>query len=311
MRDLDMRNRRRKQNVAILTMTVKHVLVATALVALMQPAAQPADQPSKGSPSEESTSAVESETPTSSGSEIFAELLRHNAQRDAALRQYSVLRTYEVRSSTGKLYAREIVKMDYQAPSQKTFFTVSEEGSGLVRSLVRSLVLKRLIESEKETAAGKEHHDSSIAPTNYSFEMLGEEELRTHRCFVVRAIPKREDKYLFEGTIWIDTQDYAIVKIAGHPAKRLSFWIEEADFVRQYQKIGTFWFPSEDTTIVRVRLKGIKTLTIRHERYEISNDVLDDISFREMPPVIERFVPLPAPADENSRPLDVTAQREP
>jgi hypothetical protein len=307
MLDLDMRNRRRKQNVAILTMTVKHVLVATALVALMQPAAQPADQPSKGSPSEESTSAVESETPTSSGSEIFAELLRHNAQRDAALRQYSVLRTYEVRSSTGKLYAREIVKMDYQAPSQKTFFTVSEEGSGLVRSLV----LKRLIESEKETAAGKEHHDSSIAPANYSFEMLGEEEVGDRRCFVVRAIPKREDKYLFEGTIWIDMQDYAIVKIAGHPAKRLSFWIEQADFVRQYQKIGTFWFPSEDTTIVRVRLKGIKTLTIRHERYEIGNDVLDDISFREMPPVIERFVPLPAPADENSGQLDVTAQREP
>lgn len=49
MRDLDMRNRRRKQNAAILTMTVKRVLVATALVALMQPAAQPADQPSKGS----------------------------------------------------------------------------------------------------------------------------------------------------------------------------------------------------------------------------------------------------------------------
>jgi hypothetical protein len=273
----------------------------------MQAAAQAADRASEAGPSEEQKEVVESHPLAASGSEIFTELLRHNAQRDAALRRYSVLRTYEVRSNTGRLYAREVVKMDYQAPSQKTFFTVSEEGSGLVRSLV----LKRLIESEKETAAGKEHHDSSIAPTNYSFEMLGEEELGIHRCIVVRAVPKREDKYLFEGTIWIDRQDYAIVKIAGHPAKRLSFWIEQADFVREYQKIGAFWFPSEDMTVVRVRLKGIKTLTIRHEGYEISSDVLDDISFQETPHVTGLFAPLPAPADENSGQLDVTMQREP
>jgi hypothetical protein len=49
-------------------------------------------------------------------------------------------------------------------------------------------------------------------------------------------MPKRPDKYLFEGKVWIDSQDYAIVRIAGHPAKKLSFWIERADFVRQYQK---------------------------------------------------------------------------
>jgi len=29
----------------------------------------------------------------------------------------------------------------------------------------------------------------------------------------------------------IDTQDFAVVRIAGHPQKKLSFWIERADFV--------------------------------------------------------------------------------
>jgi hypothetical protein len=161
--------------------------------------------------------------------------------------------------------------MEYQPPGRKAFFPISEEGSGLVRSLV----LKRLMESEAETAAGKEHHDSSIAPANYSFEVLGEEEVGPYNCFVAHAIPKRQDKYLFEGTIWIDAQDYAIVKIAGHPAKRLSFWIEQADFVRQYQKIGAFWFPSADTTVVRVRLNGTKTLTINHEKYTVNDSAVD------------------------------------
>ena len=305
MHEGNVRNRKRRQSLTGPYTIITRVLLTLAFVILIQAAARPADQLSETSAYERSTS-VESPTVTTSGDQIFNQLLRHNAFRDAALERYSVVRTYEVRSATGKLYAREIVKMDYQAPSQKTFFTFSEEGSGLVRSLV----LKRLIESEKETAAGKEHHDSSISPANYSFEMLGEEDLGEHRCFVVRAIPKREDKYLFEGTIWIDVQDYAIVKIAGHPAKRLSFWIEQADFVREYQKIGAFWFPAEDTTVVRVRLKGTKTLTIRHEQYDV-NSILDQSWSESTPERSDQLEQLPVPTDENSQPSDEAAQTQP
>jgi hypothetical protein len=302
MHEVNVRNRRSEQSVPRLNTAIKRVVLAIAFVTLIQSMAWSAHRV-PDTRADEPSPVLESPTAAISGDQIFNQLLRHNAFRDGALEQYSVVRTYEVRSATGKLYAREIVKMDYQAPSQKTFFTVSEEGSGLVRRLV----LKRLIESEKETAAGKEHHDSSISPANYSFEMLGQEDLGEHRCFVVRAIPKREDKYLFEGTIWIDMQDYAIVKIAGHPAKRLSFWIEQADFVREYQKIGAFWFPAEDTTVVRVRLNGTKTLTIRHEEYQVSS-VLDQLWSEGTLHRSVRLGQLPTPADENS---DVTAQTQP
>jgi hypothetical protein len=39
------------------------------------------------------------------------------------------------------------------------------------------------------------------------------------------------------------------VRIEGHPAKKLSFWIRRADFVRQYQKIDGFWLPQKDQTL--------------------------------------------------------------
>jgi hypothetical protein len=80
----------------------------------------------------------------------------------------------------------------------------------------------------------------------------------------VEAIPKRNDKYLFEGKIWIDNSEFAVVKIAGHPAKKLSFWITRADFVRQYEKIGDFWLPVRDETVVEVKLYGKKILSIEH-----------------------------------------------
>ena len=84
------------------------------------------------------------------------------------------------------------------------------------------------------------------------------------------GVPKRRDKYLFEGEVWIDVQDFAIVRIAGHPAKKLSFWIERADFVRQYQKIDGFWLSQKDETFVNVRMYGQKLLIIDHQNYTVT-----------------------------------------
>jgi len=202
------------------------------------------------------------------GDELFARLLEHNQIREARLRQYRARRTYEVTNDKGKVYAQEVVRVDYQAPDHKSFYTESEEGSGLVRNMV----LKRLIESESETSSGRAHHDSAIKPANYEFNLLGEQDVGPYHCLVAEATPKRKDKYLFEGRVWIDAQDYAIVKIAGQPAKSFSFWITRADFVRQYEKIGEFWLPAQDETLVHVRMNGNKILTIQHRDYVVNED---------------------------------------
>lgn len=206
--------------------------------------------------------------------QIFDELLAHNALRSATLLEYTALRTYQVVDLKGKVHAEEVGRMEYRAPDQKTFVVTSEKGSGLVRHLA----LNPLIASEIETAAGKQHHDSAISPANYVLEPLGEQQVGPYNCFDARAIPKRRDKYLFEGKIWIDVEDYAVVRIEGHPAKKLSFWIEKADFVRQYQKIDSFWLPQRDVTFVQVRLYGKKALRIDHQDYSVNRSVSNDES---------------------------------
>ncbi len=198
--------------------------------------------------------------PSASGDQIFADLVKHNEVRNEALRKYSAVRTYAVTDLGGKVHAKETVRMDYVAPDKKTFVTIAEEGSGLVRHLV----LNRLMESEVSAARGQDHRDSSITPANYAFHVLGQEDLGVHHCLVVDAVPKRKDKYLFEGKIWIDSSEFAVVKIAGHPANSLSFWITRADFVREYQKIGDFWLPAKDETFVDVKFYGKKILSIEH-----------------------------------------------
>jgi hypothetical protein len=65
-------------------------------------------------------------------------------------------------------------------------------------------------------------------------------------------------------------QDQAIVRVAGHPAKKLSFWIEQANFVREFQKIDGFWLPQRDETFVQVRMYGHKVLVIDHQNYTVA-----------------------------------------
>ena len=209
---------------------------------------------------------VEPLRPGVTESQVLAELAAHNQERKAALRDYTVLRTYQVIDLKGKVHAKKIGRMEFLSPDKKTFTVTSESGSGLVRNMA----LNPLIKSEIETAAGKEHHDSAISADNYSLNLLGEQQVGRYRCFVAEVRPKRKDKYVFEGKLWIDVEDYSVVRIEGHPAKKLSFWIQRADFVRQYQKIDGFWLPQKDQTLVQVRLYGKKVLTIDHRDYVVN-----------------------------------------
>ncbi len=202
------------------------------------------------------------------GDDVIARMLERNRLRNEQLQRYSLVRTYEIRNPEGKLAAQAVVHVDYRAPDKKKFDKTSEEGS----RIVRHMVFDRLMQSESETSSGRERHDSAITTTNYTFTLSGEEDFGPYHCFVLEATPKRKEKYLFEGKIWIDVEDFAVVKIAGHPAKKPSFWINRADFVRQFQRIDGFWLPFRDETVVEVKIYGKKMFTIDHQQYVINAD---------------------------------------
>jgi hypothetical protein len=200
-----------------------------------------------------------------SANEIVSKVLAENKRRNELLQSYSVTRTYQIQTPEGKLAAQTVVRMDYRAPDAKTFEKTSEKGSGVVRHLV----FDRLMDSETESSTGKEHKDSALTPANYDFRFAGVEDVGPYHCLVLEVTPKRKDKYLFEGKIWIDSQDFAVARIEGRPAKKPSFWINHADFVREYQKVDGFWLPLRDETQVDVKLYGKRVFTIDHGHYVV------------------------------------------
>jgi len=198
------------------------------------------------------------------GETVLSKLVQHDELRALALQQYSVDRTYLVKTDGGKLRSEAHVSMSYKAPDTKAFTVVSENGPAMIRNLVNSL-----LKMEAEAAIGGSTHDNSVTPANYLFTLVGQEEIDGSPCLVVQATPKRRDICLFEGKVWIDAKEFAIVKIAGEPAKNPSFWIKRATFVRQYQKIEGNWLPLKDETVAQVRVFGKNTLTIYHNNYQV------------------------------------------
>jgi hypothetical protein len=200
---------------------------------------------------------------------ILAELVAHNERRSGALLEYTAVKRHQVIDSRGEMYAEEIAHIEYYAPGKTTFVVTSENGWGPTGHFT----LDQLIAGEIEAIAGGDDRASSITPANYILDPLGEQQVGAFHCFVVQAIPKRKEKDLFEGKIWIDVQDYAIVRIEGHPVKRPSFWIAREDCVRQYQKVDGFWLPQKDETLVHVRLYGTKLLAVDHWNYVVNHAI--------------------------------------
>ena len=197
--------------------------------------------------------------------DIVSKVLTENERRSERLRGYKVTRVYQIMTLGGKVAAQTVAEMEYRAPGAKRFEKTSEKGS----RIVRHLVFDRLMESESDSASGKGRQESALTPANYDFRFAGVEDIGPYHCYVLEAIPKRKDKYLFEGRIWVESHDFAIARIEGHPAKRLSFWVNQADFVREYQKLDGFWLPLRDKTQVSVRFHGRRVFTIDYSQYAI------------------------------------------
>jgi hypothetical protein len=202
------------------------------------------------------------------GAEVTARLMRRNSERAQKLRHVDSTRQYilDYTGLSSSLSAQMQVNASYTAPGTKEFSVVSESGS----SLIRKRVLHKLLKAEQEAASDAANRDAVLLSTaNYRFSLLGCEAGETRPLYVVRVEPLRESKLLYRGTIWIDSQDFAVTRIEAEPAKGPSFWAKRSQFRHQYQKIGDYYLPAFNETVSYVWPSGKAVLTIRYLDYNL------------------------------------------
>jgi hypothetical protein len=195
--------------------------------------------------------------------EVVARMIEHDREREAGLDGYTASRRYVLESERHHKRAEMLVRMMRLKDGSKEFEIVSSAGWGVGRNHV----FPRLLSAEAEASQPGSRERSRIIPENYSFELAGADFVNKRPSYVITVTPKTSNKYLMKGKIWVDAEEYGIVRIEGQPAKNPSFWIKSVHFVHTYSKQGQFWLPSSDHSVTDVRVLGSTGLKIEYFDY--------------------------------------------
>src|SRR5258706_685985 len=206
---------------------------------------------------------AENPNPLLSADEVVAKMMERDQQRDAEFRGYTAARRYVLENLKHRKRAEMVVRVDCLDNGSKQFQTVSATGW----AMARNHVFPKLLESEREASVPGARERSRITSANYSFEMIGREDVNQRAAYVIAIFPKTQNKYLVRGKIWIDAGELAIVRIEGKPAKNPSFWTKSVQFVHNYQKSGSVWVPVSDRSVTDARFVGSTELTIEYFDY--------------------------------------------
>lgn len=200
--------------------------------------------------------------------EVARKLEEKNAQRAAALNEFTSTRVYRMQyhgfpSDRG---AEMVVDVTYHAPNVKEFHVVSQTGS----KFVIDHVFKKLLEGEQEAANEENRQHTALSRQNYDFTFAGYEMTPDGPEYVLNLLPKTKNKFLYRGKIWVDAKDFALVRIEGEPARNPSVWIKKTEVRHRYIKVNDFWLPAENHTESVIRLGGRAILSIEYKDYRIT-----------------------------------------
>lgn len=108
-----------------------------------------------------------------------------------------------------------------------------------------------------------------MSPNNYDFRFIRKEKLEGQRCYVLELLPRRKDKNLVRGNIWVDADTYLLHRTEGETGKPLSWWVRNVHMVFRYGDVQGMWLQTASETTAIVRILGQYTIVSQDVKYNI------------------------------------------
>jgi len=202
-------------------------------------------------------------SPASNVGAIVVRMAQARVENRARFRPYTVTRDY-------KLFDKErhdpksqvTADVAFVPPNLVQYAIEQTNGTGWGEKIV----LRILANEAKIT---KEYAATEISPANYGFRFLREEDVEGQRCYVLELLPKRKDKHLLRGNIWVDANTYLLRRAEGEPAKSPSWWVREVRLVLLYGDVGGMWLQTASEATANVRIVGQYMLVSRDVKYKL------------------------------------------
>ena len=175
-------------------------------------------------------------------------------QDPARSRPYDVRREYKVFRGYDRQPTSEVMaQINFVPPDAKSYKIIRAKGDSRGERMVRELL-------DRETDSAKKVHSDEISRANYDFVFLRRENFGVVPEYVLGILPKRKDKYLLRGQIWVDASTFRIRRMQGIPAKSPSFWITTLHLTMQFAQLNGMWIPVSFDAIATIRFLGEYTL---------------------------------------------------
>jgi len=132
---------------------------------------------------------------------------------------------------------------------------------GLGEKIVRQML-------DHETDIVKDYGSTDLTAANYDFRFLREEDLNGQHCYVLEMLPRRKDKILLRGKIWVDSTTYLTRRTEGEPGKAPSWWLRDSRIVLIYGDVAGMWLQISSESTADVRFLGTHTMISRDIEYK-------------------------------------------
>jgi hypothetical protein len=186
---------------------------------------------------------------------ILDSLERIEQQNPALSQPHEVTREYKVfQGDDPKPISDVMSQISFTPPDIKTFKITDAQGNPRGKKIVSAIL-------EQEVASAKEGHRGDISRSNYDFVFLREQNFGVVPEYVLHIIPKRTEKGLLLGDIWVDAKTYRIRQIIGVPLKTPSFWVKDLHITVQFADANGMWIPVSVDAIATIRFVGIYSLS--------------------------------------------------
>jgi len=173
----------------------------------------------------------------------------------AQSRPYWVTRDYKVLMGADQQPTSDVMaQIDFVPPASETYTITKSTGNPWGEKIIRDLLVS-------ETASARQVDSSAISRANYDFVFLRQQSIGGAPEYVFAIFPKRKDKYLLRGQIWVDKSTFRIRQIQGVPAESPSFWLTDLHITFQYAEVGGEWVLVTVDGLAKVRFLGQFTLT--------------------------------------------------
>jgi hypothetical protein len=205
---------------------------------------------------------------------IIAGMAQARTDNRARLRPYVVTRNYKLfGKDESKANSEVIADVAFIPPDSKKYTIQETKGSGLGQILVR-----RMLAGEAE--ATKNHVSTDLSADNYGFRVLREAVPSGQRCYVLEVRPRRIERHLLHGTIWVDANTFLIRRFEGELAKPPSWWVRDVSITFVYGDVGGMWLQTATEAAADVRILGPTTLVSRDVKYRFTEPVATAVSIQ-------------------------------